>query len=85
MPCLNNLRQIDAAATEFALDKGRTSGSSISYPTDLTPFIKLNASSSIPPCPAGGIYSDPTVGWPPSCSLGNAVTPGHYMNLSVAN
>jgi prepilin-type N-terminal cleavage/methylation domain-containing protein len=77
--CINNLRQIDAAANEFALEKGKTSGSAITFPTDLTPYIKLNASSSIPPCPAQGTYTEATVGITPTCSLGNLVTPGHYL------
>jgi len=78
--CINNLRQIDAAANEFALEQHATSGQAITYPTDLTPYIKLNASSSIPPCPAGGSYSTAfTVGNSPSCTLGNNVTPGHYL------
>jgi prepilin-type N-terminal cleavage/methylation domain-containing protein len=77
--CINNLRQIDAAANQFALEQHLTTGNSISYPNDLTPYIKLNASSLIPPCPAGGTYTDATVGNSPQCSLGNSVTPGHYL------
>ena len=57
--CINNLRQIDAAAQEFALEKGKKTGAPITYPTDLTPYIKLNANSSIPPCPAGGTTPNP--------------------------
>src|ERR1700749_2368841 len=56
--CINNLKQIDAAANEFALERGKKTGDTIQFPTDLTPYIKLNASGSIPPCPAGGTYSD---------------------------
>jgi prepilin-type N-terminal cleavage/methylation domain-containing protein len=77
--CINNLRQIDAAANQFALEAKLTTGASISFPNDLTPYLKLNASTSIPPCPAGGTYADATVGSSPSCSLGNSVTPGHYL------
>jgi prepilin-type N-terminal cleavage/methylation domain-containing protein len=77
--CINNLRQIDAAAQEFALEQGKTTGSAINYPTDLTPYIKLNANGSIPPCPAGGTYSDGTVGTSPSCSLSTTVTPAHVL------
>jgi type IV pilus assembly protein PilA len=29
--CINNLRQIDAAANEFALEKGKTSGSAVNF------------------------------------------------------
>jgi prepilin-type N-terminal cleavage/methylation domain-containing protein len=77
--CINNLRQIDAAANQFALEQHKTSGAAISYPSDLTPYIKLNSSSSIPPCPAGGTYSCAAVGTTPTCSLANTVTPGHYL------
>ena len=52
--CINNLRQIDAAANEFALETGKSTGASINYPGDLTPYIKLNSAGSIPPCPAQG-------------------------------
>jgi general secretion pathway protein G len=77
--CINNLRQIDAAAQEFALEQGKKTGDPINYPNDLTPYIKLNASSSIPPCPAGGTYSDATVGNSPTCSLSDTVTPAHVL------
>jgi len=77
--CINNLRQIDAAANEFALEQHKTSGATITFPSDLTPYIKLNASGSLPACPAGGTYSDATVGSTPACSLANTVTPGHYL------
>jgi prepilin-type N-terminal cleavage/methylation domain-containing protein len=75
--CINNMRQIDAAANEFALEKGKTTGSTINYPGDLTPYIKLNAASSIPACPAGGTYTESAVGTIPTCSLGSTVTPPH--------
>lgn len=77
--CINNLRQIDAAANEFALEQGRRSGTSITYPDDLTPYIKLNSASSIPPCPAGGTYACATIGNNPVCNLGTAVTPEHVL------
>ena len=79
--CINNMRQIDGAAQQFALEKGKKSGDTITWPTDLTPYIKLNSSGSIPPCPAGGTYSLGTVGAIPqvTCSLGATVTPPHVM------
>ena len=77
--CINNLRQIDSAAQQWALERGQTTGAAISYPSDLTPYIKLNSASSVPPCPAGGTYSDATVGSTPTCSLSNSVTPPHQM------
>ena len=78
--CINNLRQIDAAANQFALEQHKTSGTTVTTATDLTPYIKLNANNSIPPCPAGGNYSATfAVGNSPACDLGNNVTPGHYL------
>ena len=77
--CINNLRQLDAAANQFALEKGKTTGASITMGTDLTPYIKLNSASSIPPCPAGGTYTASAVGTAPSCSLGSNVTPSHVL------
>jgi len=77
--CINNLRQIDAAANQFALEKGKTSGSTITLGTDLTPYIKLNTAGSIPGCPAGGTYTEATVGTSPTCSLSATVTPPHVL------
>jgi prepilin-type N-terminal cleavage/methylation domain-containing protein len=77
--CINNMRQIDGAAQQWALERGQSTGAAISYPNDLTPYIKLNSASSIPPCPAGGTYKDAVVGGSPTCSLSNSVTPPHQM------
>jgi prepilin-type N-terminal cleavage/methylation domain-containing protein len=77
--CINNLRQIDSAANEFAYEKHLGAGSTINFPSDLTPYIKLNTSGSIPGCPASGTYSEPTVGTNPICSLGTTVTPSHVL------
>ena len=77
--CINNLRQIDAAANEFALEHSKTNGDAINFPDDLTPYIKLNKDGKIPPCPKGGVYSIKKVGDVPTCSLGTTVTPPHVL------
>jgi prepilin-type N-terminal cleavage/methylation domain-containing protein len=77
--CINNLRQIDAAANQFALEQGKITGAAINFPGDLTPYIKLNAGGVIPPCPAGGTYTDATVGSTPVCSLAATITPAHVL------
>jgi len=77
--CINNLRQIDAAANQFALEKGKTTGTTITLSTDLTPYIKLNSANSLPPCPAGGTYSATfVVGTNPTCTL-STLTPSHAL------
>src|SRR5580704_15377578 len=78
--CINNLRQIDAAVNQWALETHQTTGASVSFPGDLSPYIKLNAANQIPGCPAGGTYNVAPVGNNPqvTCNLGNTVTPGHF-------
>jgi len=77
--CINNLRQIDAAANQFALEKDKKTGEAINFPDDFTPYIKLNKDGKIPSCPQGGIYSLKKVGDTPTCSLGTTVTPAHVL------
>ena len=79
--CINNLRQIDAAANQYALENGQTTGSSLNN-VDLTPYIKLTPANTIPGCPAGGSYTYGVVGANPqvTCSLGSNVTPPHILN-----
>jgi prepilin-type N-terminal cleavage/methylation domain-containing protein len=79
--CINNLRQIDAAVNQFALENHKTTGSSVTMSTDLTPYIKMNSAGSIPSCPAGGSYTVNSVGGIPqvTCDVGNSVTPGHFL------
>jgi len=77
--CVNNLRQIDAAANQFALEHELKNGASIKFPDDLTPYIKLNSAGKIPGCPQGGIYTINKIGDTPTCSLGTNVTPAHFL------
>jgi len=77
--CINNLRQIDAAANQFALENSRTNGDPIHFPDDLTPYIKLNSAGKIPPCLGGGIYQIARVGDTPTCSLGTNGIPPHVL------
>jgi prepilin-type N-terminal cleavage/methylation domain-containing protein len=77
--CINNLRQIDAAANQFALENGKKNADVIAMNSDLTPYIKLNSAGSIPGCPAGGTYTEAAVGTAPTCSLSTTVTPKHVL------
>jgi prepilin-type N-terminal cleavage/methylation domain-containing protein len=76
--CINNLRQIDAAANQYALEAKLTTGSTITL-VSLTNYIKLNSAGSIPGCPAGGTYTESAIGTSPTCSLGTTVTPAHVL------
>ena len=77
--CVNNLRQIDAAANQFALEHCLTNGAPINFPDDLTPFIKLNSAGKISGCPQGGIYHISKVGETPTCSLATNGFPWHVL------
>jgi prepilin-type N-terminal cleavage/methylation domain-containing protein len=77
--CINNLRQIDAAENQWALEQGKVTGNTVSLNSDLTPYIKLNKNNLIPGCPAGGTYTANPVGNNPTCSLGTTVTPNHVL------
>jgi hypothetical protein len=69
--CLNNLRAIDAAKLQWALDKDKNVDST-PRPEDLLPYLKDNA---FPACPDGGTYSIRTVDELPTCTAPNHVLP----------
>jgi predicted RNase H-like nuclease (RuvC/YqgF family) len=68
--CINNLRQIDAAKQEWALENDKTVGA-VPPAQDLLPYLQDNL---FPVCPAGGVYAINPVGVPPTCSI-----PGHVL------
>ena len=78
--CINNLRQISAAVNQWSLETGQTTGATVAM-TSLTPYIQLNANSSIPGCPAGGTYTLGLVGNLPqvSCSLSSLAKQPHKL------
>jgi competence protein ComGC len=80
-PCLNNLREIEAAANQFAIVHHKVVGDPINFPDDLTPFMRLNSDGKIPSCPWGGVYSMKRVGDTPTCSLGKTNTDGYLHTL----
>ena len=71
--CINNLRQLDAAKNQWALEKGKTTGAAATE-ADIKPYIKLDAAGNLPKCPAGGKYTIGKVGENPVCSI-----PGHAL------
>jgi len=75
--CINNLRQIDAAIDEWALENGQSNGSSVGAISTVSAYIKMNSGSSVPGCPANGTYSVGNVGDIPqvTCSLSTLGTP----------
>ena len=73
--CINNLRQYDGAAQQWALENKKGPSASAS-PSLIAPYIKLDASGNIPACPAGGTYSTTwAVSTVPTCNLSTGNTP----------
>ncbi|HEY1717834.1 MAG TPA: type II secretion system protein [Verrucomicrobiae bacterium] len=77
--CINNLRQIDGAINEWALETGQASGAGVNA-ADISGYIKLNSAGSVPGCPGGGTYTYTSVGssLQISCSL-STQTPAHRL------
>jgi ABC-type branched-subunit amino acid transport system substrate-binding protein len=68
--CINNLRLIDGAKQQWALEHQKPAGSLLTA-ADLAPYLKGNG---LPTCPAGGVYTLNPVGIPPICNI-----PGHAL------
>ena len=69
--CINNLRQIDAAKSQWALENRKPTTAT---PTedDLKPYLK---NRRFPVCPKGGTYSINSLNEKPTCSI-----PGHTLD-----
>ena len=68
--CINNLREIDAAKQQWALENDKTADA-IPSAQDLWPYL---SNLVFPVCPSGGTYTINAVGVPPTCSV-----PGHVL------
>jgi len=77
--CINNLRQLSSAVAQWALETGQPAGAAPPSNEDLTPYIVLNANSSMPTCPSGGTYTIYNVSNVPqvTCSLSTLSTAPH--------
>jgi hypothetical protein len=67
--CINNLRQLDAAKQQWALENGKKSDD-VPTMADLKPYLRRKLS-----CPAGGTYHLNSVAEAPTCSIPNHVLP----------
>ncbi|HEY6229237.1 MAG TPA: hypothetical protein VI282_19120, partial [Verrucomicrobiae bacterium] len=66
---INNLRQIDGAIEQWALENNRSTNDP-AIESEIIRYIK----GSRPACPEGGTYTFGKVGEPPRCSI-----PGHVL------
>lgn len=78
--CINNLRQIDGAIQEWALQNGAGPDDSVT-PSDIQPYLGRGPGGQLPWCPLAGSnhafthsYSITSVANPPACNLGGVGT-----------
>jgi len=65
--CVNNLRQIDGAKDQWALEQGKSSGDACTI-GDITPYLR-----NAPTCPVGPTaYSVNVIGTTPACASSKA-------------
>jgi hypothetical protein len=81
--CVNNLRQLQAAKEEWAIENGKTNGTLVTA-NDLTPYVQLDSKGQMPKCPAGGTYIFGRVGEDVKCSIGTSDWPKSHA-LSETN
>jgi len=76
-PCINILRQFDAAKNEWALENHKAPDDMPTW-KDLSPFLPARWSNIVPICPDGGAYTLGRIRQLPTCSLGDT-KPGHKL------
>ena len=71
--CINNLRQIDAAKQQWALENNKKS-TDVPSQSDIQPYVGRGPNGTWPACPSGGQYTIGPVGERPTCTI-----PGHTL------
>ncbi len=61
--CINNLRQIDGAKDQWAIENNKNTGDACAK-SDVTPYLK-----KWPTCPASGTYAINAIGTDPTCTV----------------
>ena len=75
--CINNLRQIDSAKQQWALEYKKTAADVPTW-NDIKSFLG-RGDGIIPKCPLDGTYILGALSNTPTCSLGTNVTPAHVL------
>jgi prepilin-type N-terminal cleavage/methylation domain-containing protein len=72
--CINNLRQIDGAKQQWALENKQLSTASPASGA-LMVYLGRGGTGQWPVCPASGAYTINAVSTPPTCNIANHVLP----------
>jgi hypothetical protein len=73
--CVNNLRQIDAAKQQWALENDATTNNPPTW-NDIRPYLGRGLEGEVPRCPQGGTYIIGRLDEKPRCSIGE---PSHSL------
>ena len=78
--CINNLRQIDGAKQQWALETKQATSASPAN-TSLQPYVGRGSAGGIfpPQCPGNGTYTVGDVATAPNCSLSTQTTNPHRL------
>ena len=76
--CVNNLRQIDGAIQQWALENKQSASATVTS-VNCTPYLGRGTTGQWPTCPAGGTYAVSTVNVKPTCTIADTVTPNHIL------
>ncbi len=63
--CIENLRQIDGAKEQWALENKKSAGSTV----DTSGLVEYLKGSAMPNCPGGGSYSVNEIDTSPTCDI----------------
>ena len=72
--CINNLRQIDGAKQQWALETHQLSTATPPQGS-ITPYLGRGTAGQWPTCPASGSYTINQVSTPPTCNIAGHVLP----------
>ena len=79
--CLNNLRIIDAAKQQWALERGQQGGATVTSP-NIVPYLG-RAGNTMPTCPIGSsAYTIGVVSVAPLCVNSTAAGGTHFVTLA---
>ena len=71
--CINNLRQLDAAKQQWALEKNKSTNDIPNW-KEVIPYLGRGGQGTRPWCPRGGVYRLGRLNEMPTCSI-----PGHKL------
>jgi prepilin-type N-terminal cleavage/methylation domain-containing protein len=76
--CINNLRQLDGAKQQWALENKQLASASVGS-SDVMPYLGRGTTGTYPICPGSGTYALGLVNVAPTCDLSSLSTTPHVL------